>query len=263
MTPTPIMFQEEMVSISIRPLLVPGVALATAGVMAMGPTMVAPPAVTLAQPAVSLPTVHIEDVQLASFGLDLYTALNGWAAFGVQVLQDIFSFSPAIAAGIGNAYTLLEPIITAVATFIDTIAQGPSNIISAITALVSSVFGIGLPSLSAAAKSSAPRAAASRTRVGNRAAAVAEAELPAEVAAAVTAPTRALRGAAHRAAEPAVAGARRAARAAAAEVPAVAQEAVASTAGEARSNVRAGRGAVAKAARAARTAAESVANTAG
>ena len=151
-----------MVSISIRTLLVPGVAFATAGAVALGPAMVAPPAVTLAQPVVQLPVVAIPDVQLAGFTADLYGALNGWVQFGVQVAQDFFFWNPSFAAQIGNSYTFLEPIVTAVVAFIDTLISGPADIIGALTSLVSSVFGIGLPSLTAAsvANQSVVRAAA-------------------------------------------------------------------------------------------------------
>jgi len=161
------------VSISIRTLLVPGVAFATAGAVALGPAMVAPPAVTLAQPVVQLPVVAIPDVQLAGFTADLYGALNGWVQFGVQVAQDFFFWNPSFAAQIGNSYTFLEPIVTAVVAFIDTLISGPADIIGALTSLVSSVFGIGLPSLTAAsvANQSVVRAAAARKSAGPRASA--------------------------------------------------------------------------------------------
>ena len=180
-------------SISIRTLLVPGVALATAGAVAFGPAMVAPPAVTLAQPVVALPVVAIPDVQLAGFTLDLYNALNGWAQFGVQVAQDFFFWNTGIATAIGTLYTTFEPVVTQLVTFLDTVLQGPAAIISSLVTLVSNVTGIdlsgftGLFGVTAASvgkasvgKSSVPRAAAARTAAGPRAAA-SVAELPASV----------------------------------------------------------------------------------
>ena len=243
-------------SISIRTLLVPGVAFATAGAVALGPAMVAPPAVTLAQPSVQLPVVTIPDVQLAGFTLDLYNALNGWAQFGVQVAQDFFFWNPGFSTLIGNVYTSLEPIITAVVSFIDTLASGPADIIGALTSLVSSVLGIGLPSLTAASvgNQSVVRAAASRKSDGPRASASvpvlpAQAELAPEAASAV--PSRASRGEVRRAAGSATVGARRTAKSAAAEVEqAVAAASIAApeTAGQVRKVARSARGAVAKAA---------------
>jgi hypothetical protein len=275
--------QEVMVSISIRTLLVPGVAFATAGAVALGPAMVAPPAVTLAQPVVALPVVTIPDVQLAGFTLDLYNALNGWVQFGIQVAQDFFFWNPSFAAQIGNSYTFLEPIVTAVVAFIDTLASGPADIIGALTSLVSSVFGIGLPSLTAASvgNQSVLRAAASRKSDGPRASAsvpVLESVLPApaEVAAdaapdaapdiapdaASAIPARASRGEVRRGAGSAAVGARQTARAAAADVGQVVAEveqavAAASTAApetQVRKAARSARGAVAKAATEARAA---------
>jgi len=258
------------VSISIRTLLIPGVAFATAGAVALGPAMVAPPAVTLAQPVVTLPVVTIPDVQLAGVTLDLYNALNGWAQFGVQVAQDLLFWNPSIATAIGTLYTTFEPVVTQLVTFIDIVLQGPAAIISSLTTLVSNVFGIdlspftGLLGLTAAAvgKTSVPRSAAARTAAGPRAAA-SVAELPvaaditaditpdisADVIAAAPAPVRASRGEARRAAKPATGSARQAARAAAAEAPAVTQNAVGSDATEDRGSARATRGSVAKAAR--------------
>ena len=255
-------------SMLIRPLLVPGVALATVGAMAMGPMLVTPPTAMLAQPAVQVPMVHIAEVELAGFTLDLYNALNGWAQFGVQVLQDFFYWNPAIAAQIGNLYTSLEPIITAVVTFIDTLTAGPTDIITALTSIVTNLlpaFGIGLPSLSAAAvgKSSAPLAAA-RTAPGRGAAVTsapdsgvaelpaAELQLPAEVAAEAPVPARASRGALHRAVKPSIVAARQAAGSATAEAATAPAEAAAAAETPAPTAARAARGSAAKAAREAR-----------
>ena len=270
-------------SISIRTLLVPGVAFATAGAVALGPAMVAPPAVTLAQPVVQLPVVAIPDVQLAGFTADLYGALNGWVQFGVQVAQDFFFWNPSFAAQIGNSYTFLEPIVTAVVAFIDTLISGPADIIGALTSLVSSVFGIGLPSLTAAsvANQSVVRAAASRKSDGPRASAsvpMPASALPAsaEVAAdavpdaapditpdvASAVPARAGRGEVRRAAGSAAVVARRTARAAAAEVEqavadveqVVAEASTAAPETQVRKTARSARGAVARAAHEARAA---------
>ena len=263
-------------SMLIRPLLVPGVALATVGAMAMGPMLVTPPTAMLAQPTVQVPVVHIAEVELAGFTLDLYNALNGWAQFGVQVLQDFFSWNPAIAAQIGSFYTSLEPIITAVVTFIDTLTAGPTDIITALTSIVTNLlpaFGIAIPSLSAAAvgQRSAPLAAA-RTAPGRRAAVtstpdsgVAElpaaelpaaelpaAELPAEVATEAPVPARSSRGALHRAVKPSIVAARQAAGSATAEAATAPAEAAAAAETPAPTAARAARGSAAKAAREAR-----------
>ncbi len=139
-------------SVSLRSTLISGAAFATAGVMALGPNIVAPPVITLAQPVVQLPTVHVAEIALTGFTLDLYSALNGWAAFGVQVLQDFFFWNPDIAAGIGNFYTALERVVTAVVTTIDSLLGAPTDFMGTLTTIVNTLlpaFGLGVPTLAA------------------------------------------------------------------------------------------------------------------
>ena len=168
-------------SVSLRSTLISGAAFATAGVMALGPNIVAPPVITLAQPVVQLPTVHVAEIALTGFTLDLYSALNGWAAFGVQVLQDFFFWNPDIAAGIGNFYTALERVVTAVVTTIDSLLGAPTDFMGTLTTIVNTLlpaFGLGVPTLAAVGKPAASLIAA-RTGDGPRAAA---AQLPEPVA---------------------------------------------------------------------------------
>lgn len=160
-------------SVSLRSTLVSGAAFATAGVLALGSNIVAPPVITLAQPVVQLPTVHVAEIALTGFTLDLYSALNGWAAFGVQVLQDFFFWNPDIAAGIGNFYTALERVVTAVVTTIDSLLGAPTDFMGTLTTIVSTLlpaFGLGVPTLASAGKPAASLIAA-RTGDGPRAAA--------------------------------------------------------------------------------------------
>lgn len=169
-------------SVSLRSTLVSGAAFATAGVLALGSNIVAPPVITLAQPVVQLPTVHVAEVALTGFALDLYGALNGWVEFGVQVLQDFFFWNPAIAAGIGNLYTMFEPVITAVVTIIDGLVAAPTDFLGTLTTIVNTLlpaFGLGVPTLAAAVGTSAASLTAARTADGPRAAA---SQLPEPVA---------------------------------------------------------------------------------
>gem|GEM_PF-931134 len=169
-------------SVSLRSTLVSGAAFATAGVLALGSNIVAPPVITLAQPVGQLPTVHVAEVALTGFALDLYGALNGWVEFGVQVLQDFFFWNPAIAAGIGNLYTMFEPVITAVVTIIDGLVAAPTDFLGTLTTIVNTLlpaFGLGVPTLAAAVGTSAASLTAARTADGPRAAA---SQLPEPVA---------------------------------------------------------------------------------
>jgi len=187
--------QEEIVNVSLRPLLVPAVAIAAAGAVAFGPTIVAPPALTVAQPVIAMPTVHVDDIQLAGFGVDLYYALNGWVQFGVQVAQDFFWWNPGIATGIGNFYAALQPIVETTVNFLATLTQGPAAILGSLTTFVSNLIGIDLSSLtgllglaslpvaaapSAASVGAAPARTSVRTVAGPRAAAAVASPGPVE-----------------------------------------------------------------------------------
>ena len=92
-------------SVSVRSLLIPGVAAVTAGAVALGPALVAPPAVTLAQPTVQVPAVHIEDIQLAGIGQDLYYAIQPWVQYGVEWAQFATSWLPGVSSQICLLYT--------------------------------------------------------------------------------------------------------------------------------------------------------------
>ena len=178
-------------SVSIRPLLVPGVALAAVGAVALGPSVVVPSAMTPARPVVEAPVVQMPEVQLAGFAQDLYYALEGWVEFGAQVLQDFFFWNPEFAAQIGNLYTTLQPIVERVVILVINLIEGPADILGTLTGLASGIFG--LPVLSAA---SVPAAlAAARTGDGPRAAAATLPDdpdaAPAELAPTELAPTEA------------------------------------------------------------------------
>ena len=150
-------------SVSLRSTLVSGAAFATAGVLALGSNIVAPSVITLAQPVVDLPTVHVAEVALTGFALDLYSALNGWVEFGVQVLQDFFFWNPDIAAGIGNLYAMFEPVITAVVTIIDGLVGAPTDFLGTLTTIVNTLlpaFGLGVPTLASVGTSAASLTAA-------------------------------------------------------------------------------------------------------
>ena len=175
-------------SVSIRPLLVPGVALAAIGAVALGPSVVMPSAMAPARPAVQIPAVQMADVQLAGFSQDLYYALEGVVEFGVQVLQDFFFWNPEFAAQIGNLYATLQPIVEAAVILVTNLIEGPADILGTLTSFVSGLFG--LPVLSAASTGVPSALAAARTGDGPRAAAATLSAGP-EAAPAQTAPIEA------------------------------------------------------------------------
>lgn len=103
-------------SISARSLFVPGLALATAGTLALVPAVVAPPALFAAPPAVQVPSVHIEDVQLAGIGRDIYDEITSFVQYSVSSAQywvELIPYiGPPIADQIGiNYFQGIQPLI--------------------------------------------------------------------------------------------------------------------------------------------------------
>jgi len=288
-----------MVSVSVRSLLVPGVAAVAAGAVALGPALVAPPAVTLSAPTVQVPAVHIEEVQLAGIGRDFYNWVNSgvapavfWASEGISFIPFI---GPPISDQIDTNYALIESVISNSVYYLSDVFADPFGFPYYTGVYGSQLFYAGYqwvngqaaffglpplpwipvpPPLASANASSAPLAAARTARAPRAAAAVAELSaavaadpVAADPAAEAPAPARAARGDLRRAARSAVVGAAQSARAVATEVPAAAQQAaeevsaVAPTAvTEIRNTARAPR--VAKAVREARGAVRAAADAA-
>ncbi|HPX38411.1 MAG TPA: hypothetical protein PLE49_17130 [Mycobacterium sp.] len=119
---------------STRSLLVPGLALATAGAVALSPALVAPAALTAAQPSVSLPSVHIEEIQLAGIGRDIYDSITTFVQYSVSSAQywvGLVPFiGPPIADQIGiNYFGLIQPVIANTVYVISDIISNPFNFV--------------------------------------------------------------------------------------------------------------------------------------
>ena len=251
-------------AVSVRSLLVPSVALAATSSIALGSMLAAPPAVTLARPAVQVPAVHIEDIQLAGIGQDIYYAIQPWVQYGVELAQWATAWIPPVSSQIGILYfDGIQPVVEATVNALAGVVQNPFNIVGVLSAYGATLGVIGynfvaaeaawlgfplppLPPLASVSRSSAPSATARSAR-GSRAAAVAtvvSAEGASDVAVEAPAPARASRGELRRAARTAVS--------AAAPLTGTAVSAAAhSAASEVRSTARAARGAAAKAVKAA------------
>ena len=118
--------------VSVRSLLVPGAALATAGVLALTPAVI-PPAAPLAAPSVSLPTVHVENIALAGIGRDIYNAVQPWVQYGVDLAEYGVAFipyiGPPIADQIGINYNnLIQPLIANTVYVLSDIFADPFNL---------------------------------------------------------------------------------------------------------------------------------------
>lgn len=272
-------------AVSVRSLLVPSVALAATSSIALGSMLAAPPAVTLARPAVQVPAVHIEDIQLAGIGQDIYYAIQPWVQYGVELAQWATVWIPPVSSQIGILYfDGIQPVVEATVNALAGVVQNPFNIIGVLSAYGTTLGVIGynfvaaeaawlgfplppLPPLASVSGSSAPSATARSAR-GSRAAAVAtvvsaegvsaegvSAESASDVAVEAPAPARASRGELRRAARATVADAApltgTAVADAAPQTGAAVSAAAHGAASEVRSTARAARGAAAKAVKAA------------
>ena len=117
-------------SVSVRPVIVPGLALAAA-IIAVAPTVTAPQHVPLAAP----PTVHVEELQLAGIGQDIYTAITTVVQQAVGGVSYIVNFIPLVgglaAAQINiNYFQGIQPLIEATVNYAASIVQNPLNFIT-------------------------------------------------------------------------------------------------------------------------------------
>ena len=128
-------------NVSSRSTLFPGVALAAVGAVAAGSIFVAPPAMTLPLAEVHVPTVHIEDIQLAGLGQDIYAGINRWVVFGVQAVQGLLWWVPIIGAPIYSQIGVIyfdgiQPLVEVTVDGLAGVVQNPLNLIGEITAYV-------------------------------------------------------------------------------------------------------------------------------
>ena len=135
-------------SLSYRPLLVPGVALASAGVVALAPAVLAPPAPSAVQGGAAVPAVHVEDVQLAGIGQDIYEAITPSVQYVVGGVSYLINFIPLIGGPIAaqiniNYFQGVQPVVEATVNYLAAVVQDPLDIIAATGAYGQQLYGIG------------------------------------------------------------------------------------------------------------------------
>ena len=188
-------------NVSIRPLLMSGVALALVGPAALSPAIVAPPAMTPR----SIPSVHVDDVQLAGIGQDIYNAITPAVQYVVGGGSYIVNFTPIIGGLIAaqiniNYFQAIQPVVEATVDALAGVVQDPFNILTTLSIYGSALYDIGynwvsaqlqflglaplalLPSVASVRGASAPSAAA-RTPGRPRGAAVETPPSPGELTA--------------------------------------------------------------------------------
>ena len=175
---------------SVRSVLVPGAALALAGAVALGPVVVNPPAIT----PLAIPTVHVDDVQLAGIGQNIYAAITPTVQYVVGGGSYIVNFIPIIGGPIAaqiniNYFQGIQPIIEATVDALAGVVQNPFNVLTTLSIYGSALYDIGynwvsaqlrflglaplplLPSV-ASVRGASAQSAAARTPARPRAAAV-------------------------------------------------------------------------------------------
>ena len=175
---------------SVRSVLVPGAALALAGAVALSPVVANPPAIT----PLAIPAVHVDDVQLAGIGQDIYNAITPTVQYVVGGGSYIVNFIPLIGGPIAaqiniNYFQGIQPVIEATVDALAGIVQNPFNVLTTLSIYGSALYDIGynwvsaqlrflglnplplLPSVASVRGASAPSAGA-RTQARPRAAAL-------------------------------------------------------------------------------------------
>jgi hypothetical protein len=136
-----------MVSISMRSMLFPGVALVTVGAVALGPAFAAPP--PMAAPAAApIPAVYVADVALAGIGRDIYNSLSATVQGLVQWAEFAVGLIPFLGGGIRgqidiNYFGLIQPLIANTVYALSDIIADPLGILTTVGSYISNQVYVG------------------------------------------------------------------------------------------------------------------------
>ena len=135
-----------MVSVSMRSMLFPGVALVTVGAVALGPAFVAPP--MAAAPAAPIPAVYVADIALAGIGRDIYNSLSATVQGLVQWAEFAVGLIPFLGGGIRgqidiNYFGLIQPLIANTVYALSNIVADPLGILNTVGSYISNQVYVG------------------------------------------------------------------------------------------------------------------------
>jgi hypothetical protein len=135
-----------MVSVSMRSMLFPGVALVTVGAVALGPALVAPP--MAAAPAAPIPAVYVADIALAGIGRDIYNSLSATVQGLVQWAEFAVGLIPFLGGGIRgqidiNYFGLIQPLIANTVYALSDIIADPLGILTTVGSYISNQVYVG------------------------------------------------------------------------------------------------------------------------
>ena len=140
-------------SVSARSFLIPGVALAAAGAVALTPVITAPVAAP-ALPAAAVPSIHIEEIQLAGIGREIYDSITNFVQYTVSSAEFWIDLIPIIGPPLAdqlniNYFEGIQPLIAATVYFISDVIADPFNFLALSVDYGSNVFYTGYNWLSA------------------------------------------------------------------------------------------------------------------
>ena len=136
-----------MVSVSMRSMLFPGVALVTVGAVALGPALAAPP--PMAAPAAApIPAVYVADIALAGIGRDIYNSLSATVQGLVQWAEFAVGLIPFLGGGIRgqidiNYFGLIQPLIANTVYALSNIVADPLGILNTVGSYISNQVYVG------------------------------------------------------------------------------------------------------------------------
>ena len=135
-------------SVSARSLLIPGVALATAGAMALTPAMTSAPMAAPALPAAAVPSIHIEEIQLAGIGREIYDSITNFVQYTVSSAEFWIDLIPLIGPPLAdqlniNYFEGIQPLIAATVYVISDVIADPFNFLPLAVAYGENLFYTG------------------------------------------------------------------------------------------------------------------------
>ena len=135
-------------SVSARSFLIPGVALATAGAMALTPVMTTAPTAAPALPAAAVPSIHIEEIQLAGIGREIYDSITNFVQYTVSSAEFWIDLIPLIGPPLAdqlyiNYFEGIQPLIAATVYVISDVIADPFNFLPLAVAYGENLFYTG------------------------------------------------------------------------------------------------------------------------
>jgi len=134
-------------SVSVRSLLFPAVAVAAAGTVALSPVLVVAPGHS-ALAAASIVDVRTADVALAGIGQDIYYAITPTVQYVVGGVSYIINLVPIIGGVIAaqiniNYFQGIQPIVEATVNALAGVVQDPFAIVATLTTYATTLYDIG------------------------------------------------------------------------------------------------------------------------